>query len=67
MYFETAPIDPERPIDAQLADAIRCTSHIAEPGLRARYVIADMRLRGFVIQKVVRNNAGRFASSRTAS
>jgi hypothetical protein len=67
MYFETAPIDPERPVEAQLADAIRCTTHIEDRLLRAKYIVTDMRLRGFVIQHVARDESGRFVRSEGAA
>src|SRR3990167_9517033 len=60
MYFETAPISEARPVEAQLADAIRCTTHIDDRLLRARYVLKDMELRGFIVQKVARDATGRF-------
>jgi hypothetical protein len=60
MYFETAPIAEDRPVYAQLADAIRCTTHIDDRELRARYVLKDMESRGYVVQKVARDATGRF-------
>lgn len=63
IYFETAPIDPERPIEAQLADAIRCTAHIEDRILRARYVLTDLKLRGILVERVQRDARGRFVGS----
>lgn len=60
MYFEVAPIEGSRPVEEQVADAIRCTTHIDDRILRARYVLADMKVRGFVIQRVNRDEHGRF-------
>jgi hypothetical protein len=60
MYFETAPIAEDRPVYAQLADAIRCTTHIEDRELRARYVLKDMELRGYIVQRVARDATGRF-------
>jgi hypothetical protein len=60
LYFEVAPIEEERPVYEQVADAIRCTSHIHDRMLRGRYVVADLQTRGYVLQRVVRDERGRF-------
>ena len=51
----------DRPIDEALADALRCTSHITDDRrLRARYIITDLRLRGWLLQRANRDQRGRF-------
>lgn len=60
LYFEVAPISEARPIEEQVADALRCTKHIEDRILRARYVVQDLKLRGFVVQRVNRDERGRF-------
>ena len=61
LYMETSQIADDRPIDEALMDAIRCSTHIEDRRLRARYVIEDLRLRGWSLQRVTRDLHGRFA------
>jgi hypothetical protein len=62
LYMETPPIGDARPLDEALMDAIRCTSHITDDrALRARYIIQDLKLRGWQFQRITRDERGRFA------
>ena len=59
--IDMARTDGKKPqqVMVDMADALRCTTHIDNRGLRAAYLVTDMRLRGYVILKRLPN--GRLA------
>lgn len=53
------PIAISDPAIVDMAEALRCTTHIENRGLRAGYLVTDMRIRGWVFLR--RDDKGRFA------
>ena len=64
MYFETAPLPDGAPLSVAMTDALRCTEHISERAIRAGYILTDLKLRGWIVQRSVRDATGRFAALR---